>query len=268
MSMKKKQKTGVGNHSNFVFDTLKLLVLQDDVQKEIADLRIYAGVDVEKFEREADFQKWYDILLDEYAEKGADSRYGKLQASIKEVMKKNCLTEDFYNPLWHYILFNKVWALQIGNYKIGWKPKLEDDETFIASIKIHRRLSDKELDGVKNTLKFLQEAYLPAHRKIPTSPIKEIDKKIEAFAMMQEKGVHKQKIYKGQYLDILKKQRVNGTELLAIEKLHRESIEVKKRKVTSKTVAKKIFGTASAADRVRTTNTRIRKMIRERFKKM
>ena len=273
MSIKNQDKIG-----NFNLDTLKLLVVQKDVCDKILYLRTAAiGKNGGWFENEAEFQRWYQPVLKNYVSKSparskkAANILKTVYDGINEILGDRGLTKDFFQPLWDYLFFNKLSLRVSGNIEIGMTSP-EANEPLVITVEVFRKPSTKELAGIKSVIKEYSDRYLPPHRKVRTSARVDIDKDLKILSLMKGRGVRKEKIYDSIYLEAVKKQydagKITEKELLETERKNKHAVKIRKVKITSKTVAKKIYGTARATDKVRASATRTRKMIRERFKKV
>lgn len=259
---------------SFNLDTLKLLVAQENAQDEIRGIRSAArGMPDGGFLSEKDFLNWYLPILSNYVDgnKEAVEIMKALYGGINKIIDDYGLTKDFFPPLWSYVGFNGM-ALRInGNVEISMTYP-EKNEPLVITIEVFRKPSIKELEEIKSTIKEWSERHLPIHRKIKTFAKMDIDNALKIFSLMQKGGVHREKIYDSQYLEISKRQfergKITKKELERREKINKDKVIVKKRKTTSKTVAKMVLGDSNKAPSARKTKERVEKEIQRRFKKV
>lgn len=272
MNIKNKNKV-----KNFNTDTLKLLLSLDDVQDKVASLREEIGLSPTGYKSANDFWEYYKTLLAAFSSHAKDAKTIELANRFKAIykingiIKKYGLTKDFFPPLRSYIGFNELELRVSGNLEMSMTYP-EANEPLEVKMEIFRKPSTIELQEIQENIKDWSSRYLPAHRKIKTTAKADIDKDLRVLSMMRNKGIHREKIYDSQYLEIMKKKYDKGEitkkELLNAEHLNKGSIRIKKTKITSKTIGRKIFGTPQADQRVRTINKRIKNELNRRFKKV
>ena len=262
---------------NFNTDTLKLLLAIDDVRIEIINLRKEVGLPETGCKNGQDFWAYYKTILDAFVSPLKDAKTRELRNKFKAIYKINDLikeyglTKDFFPPLRSYLGFNELELHVSGNFEISMVYP-ETNEPLTINLEVMRKPSTKELNEIQETIKDWSRRYLPAHRKIKTIPKIDIDTELKVFSMMKDKGVRREKIYSSQYLELMKarydKGLITKKELLEAERLNKKGVKIKKTKITSKTIGRRVFGTPKANQRVRAINKRIKNEMNRRFKKV
>jgi hypothetical protein len=266
MSIKKMKKTNCGNYNA---DTLQLLVAQDDVARRIENLRQEIGVSVGGFATKDDYQQWYTPVFNSFFD-GSDKKHRlkTLYRVINEILSAYGLTKDNFPPLWSYICYGKIELRIDGNIEVRMHQRSRPNDPLLLEVEIFRQPTKKELDELIKDVRDWAGRNLPAHRKGKTVPKVDIATDLSTHAMMKKRGITKQ--YDSVYLDTLKKQVEQGLipsqQLADAEKLNKGA--VKRKKTTSRTVAKDIFGTTKASARVRAIDKRLKKEVEKRFKKV